>query len=92
MARKAEQEEAPATNESQESVAQKGYVQYIGTSHVRQITEGELSDVGLKGKDLTWDKANNWTIARSDISDDVYERAIVPDMELVLVDGEGQRV
>lgn len=88
-------DESPATNESQESVEQKGYVKYIGLSHARLMTQEDLLQAGFSGKslvDLVWNKANSFTVARADIPDDVYERAIVPDMELVLVDGEGQRM
>lgn len=95
MARADKREESPATNESQESVEQKGFVRYIGTSHARQIAQEDLASIGFSGKnlvDLYWSRENNWTIQRSAIPDDVYERAIVPDTELVLVNGEGERM
>jgi len=84
-----------ASNESAESKQHRGYVRYVGISHVRQITQEDLQKAGFSGAslvDLVWERSNSFTVPRSNIPDDVYERAIVPDMELVLVDGGGQRL
>lgn len=78
------------TNEdSKGSNEQRGYIRYIGLSQVRKITKDDLSGVGFSGNDLvdlSWSQSNNWLVARSDIPDGVYERAIVPDAELIMVD------
>jgi hypothetical protein len=89
MTRSRESEEAPATNESKESQEQKGFVRYIGTAHVRSISQEDLHAVGLV--DLVWNRANQWTIPRADIPDEVYERAVQSDVELILVNSRGDR-
>ena len=94
MTRSRESEEAPATNESKESQEQKGFVRYIGTAHVRSISQEDLHAVGLAGTnlvDLVWNRANQWTIPRADIPDEVYERAVQSDVELILVNSRGDR-
>lgn len=78
--------------ESQESRENRGYVRYIGTSDVRQITDEDFADIGIKQKSLVWSKANNWLVPRAEISDAAYETAIMPDLELVLMDSEGERI
>ena len=95
MAKAKEGRDEEATNESQESRENRGYVKYIGLSHVRRISQEDLSEAGFSGTnlvDLVWSQANDFTVSRSDIPDAVYDRAIGPDMELVLVDGEGKRL
>jgi hypothetical protein len=91
MAKRAEQQEQK--QEQQES--DQGYVRYIGASQTRSMSKQDLEEAGLSGNDLVdlvWSRENNWTIARADIPDAVYERAIVPDLELVYVSREGHRI
>lgn len=78
--------------ESQESKENRGFVRYIGASDTRIISREDFEGVGINHETLVWDKNNQWTVRRSDVSDEAYERAIQPDMELVLVDSEGARL
>lgn len=78
--------------ESQESKENRGFVRYIGTSDVRRISREDFDGVGIEHDTLVWDKGNQWTVKRVDISDEAYERAIAMDREFVLVNSEGARI
>lgn len=87
--RRAQINEVHARRESQE------FVRYIGPSHIRSMTQEDLHLAGFSGTDLVdlrWDQSNNWTVPREKIPDEVYEQAIKPDLELVLVGKDGERL
>lgn len=90
--RRAVETDAVPVEESQESRENRGYVRYVNTATERHIRPEDLWAVGFsKDRDLrllSWTKDNHWTLPRADIPDDVYERAIVPDTDFVLVDPE----
>jgi hypothetical protein len=89
-------DEHPESDKDQTKIDEsKGYVRYIGLSQVRSISQEDLDRAGINRKnlvDLSWDRSNNWTLLRAAIPDEVYERAIVPDLELILVDGKGNKI
>ena len=79
------------SNESEESKAHRGYVRYVNTATIRRITPEDLAEVGIPVGDqkvLEWSAVNQWTVPRADITDAVYERAIEPDKDFILVEGE----
>jgi len=63
------------------------YVKYIGTSHVRQITEKEWAslDPPVENKTLRWHVANGWMIPSDMISEHAWPY-IEADSELVIID------
>jgi len=71
------------------------FVKYIGPSHIRQFSQEDLQAAGLSGLDLVdlaWNHSNNWIVSMKMIPPGVYDRAIFSDLELVLVDKDGNRV
>lgn len=82
-----EEEKADKTTDKPD----RGYVQYVGASGRRGITLADMESVGVTGQksDLWWTRENGWKVPRADISDEVYERALKPDPEMILVNGEG---
>jgi hypothetical protein len=63
------------------------YVKYVGTSHVREITEKQWAELDppVENKTLRWDSANGWTIPADRISDDAWPY-IDADSELIVID------
>jgi hypothetical protein len=95
MPKRDERRDSAQGNESRESQENRGYVKYIGLSHRRQMSQEDLQQAGFSGTDLVdlvWERANSFTVPRADIPDGVYERAVAPDLELILVDEKGQRM
>src|SRR3954469_13300400 len=68
----------------------RGTVRYVGGSTVRGLTVEDFENVGVTNQkaDLWWNRANQWSVPRRDISDDAYERAIKSDPEFILVGGK----
>lgn len=75
----------PKKQESQESRENRGYVRYIGHSGTRQITRDDFATVGIEHDTVTWNRENQYTVPRADISDEAYFRGIQHDREFVLV-------
>lgn len=63
------------------------YVKYIGTSHVREITQKQWAELDppVDNVTLVWNVANGWTIPADRISDDAWPY-IEADSELVVID------
>lgn len=87
---KAVEEEETVSNESSESRENRGFVRYVNTATERHINPEDLWGIGFSRdrdlKSFSWIKSNNWCIPRADIPDDVYDRAIAPDNDFVLVE------
>lgn len=85
-------DEASAIKESQESRENRGYVRYVNTATERHINPEDLWGIGfsrdLDLQPMSWTAENNWCVARADIPDDVYARAIAPDNDFVLVESK----
>lgn len=84
------QDEEKASNESVESRQHRGYVRYVSTATERHIRPQDLWEIGFsRDADLpwlAWVPDNQWCVKRDAIPDDVYERAIAPDPDFVLVE------
>lgn len=87
---KREQEKPAAKSESVESRQHRGYVRYVNTANERHIMPGDLWNIGFSREDdlptLSWTADNQWCVPRADIPDEVYERAIAPDRDFILVE------
>lgn len=90
--KKQDDQDAPKSNESAEAKANRGYVRYVNTANERHIRPQDLAEIGFSKKDdlvlLSWTAENQWCVPRADIPDEVYERAIVPDNDFILVEPE----
>jgi hypothetical protein len=91
-ARRAEEADETDSNESAESREHRGFVRYINTANARIIRPQDLWEIGFsRDADLpllVWDADTQWCVKRSDIPDDVYDRAIAPDNDFILVEPE----
>lgn len=62
------------------------YIQYIGTSHVREISEKDWRTVGVQDqKTLVWSRTNAFLVPLEDVTDAAWP-FIEADAELVVVD------
>lgn len=68
------------------------YIKYIGTSHVREITEKQWSELDppVDQRTLRWHAGNAWTIPASYITDDAWPY-IDGDAELVAIDRDAPK-
>ena len=68
----------------------RGYIRYIGNSHIRGITVEEFRNVGVtdQDSDVWWNRKNHWTVPRANLTDDAYNYAVKHDPELILVGGD----
>jgi hypothetical protein len=91
-ARRAEEADEVESDESVESREHRGFVRYVNTANERIIRPEDLWDIGFSRDAelvrLSWNQGNQWCIPRADIPDDVYERAVEPDNDFVLVEPE----
>lgn len=74
---------------AEQEKSDRGYIQYVGSSHRRGLTREDFESVGVSDQeDVYWDRGNDWRVPRGDLSDDAYNRAVRQDPELILVGGD----
>jgi hypothetical protein len=68
------------------------YIKYIGTSHVREITDKQWSELDppVDQRTIRWHAGNAWTVPTSYITDDAWPY-IDADPELIVVDRDAPK-
>lgn len=83
---------SPAKSEPPRQLKTPAYVQYVGLSDRRGLTQKDFALAGVEHPSLWWDKENDWKVPLSEISDAAYSAGIERDSELILVEGEPQEI
>jgi hypothetical protein len=88
MAKRDEQVEEYSDPEQPKASTPVEYVKYVGTSHEREITEGEWKAVGVDHAGLMWNASNNWMVPRDQVSAEAWPY-IDADSGFLVVDQDG---
>lgn len=62
-----------AKKKEEQAKVQEKFVQYVGTSDIRQITKSDWRSIGITHEGVEWNKANGWKIAASRLEQPVLE-------------------